>query len=228
MRGSDLDRFSYAERVVHWVVGITFVLLLLTGLAFAYPPVFWLTGLLGGGPTARLLHPWIGLVFTAGLVAMFVLWMRDMFMGDADWRWMRAIKHYAAHRTDKVPPTGKYNGGQKIFFWVQSILGAAFLISGMPLWFPGSFGAGLLTTMRLLHYLAALGGGLLLIVHVYLGTVAYPGTARGILYGKSIAVWDAHDVRGAARRSTCRLCAPGQPGGQRVHQSADHERHGGQ
>ena len=101
----------------------------------------------------------------------------------------------AGHQALRRPPDGQGASNRqvqrwaKIFFWVQSILGAAFLISGMPLWFPGSFGAGLLTTMRLLHYLAALGGGLLLIVHVYLGTVAYPGTARGILYGKVSREW---------------------------------------
>ena len=32
-----LHRFNFTERIVHWVVGVTFVLLLATGLAFAYP-----------------------------------------------------------------------------------------------------------------------------------------------------------------------------------------------
>ena len=45
-----LQRFTYLERIVHWVVGATFVALLLTGLAFAYPSFFWLTTLVGGGP----------------------------------------------------------------------------------------------------------------------------------------------------------------------------------
>ena len=57
------------------------------------------------------------------------------------------------------------------------------------LWFPESFGAGLVNTMRLLHYAAALAGGLLLILHVYLGTVAYPGTARGMIDGKVTTAW---------------------------------------
>ena len=189
MRQSDLNRFTYLERVTHWVVGISFLLLLLSGLAFSYPWLFWMTVLLGGGPTARLLHPWIGLVFASGLTLMFWLWVRDMAMGEADLRWMRAIKHYARHEKDKVPPTGKYNGGQKGFFWAQSLLGLLFLVSGLPLWFAGSFGSGLLSFARLLHYVAALGGGLLLIVHVYLGTIAYPGTIRGILYGKVSREW---------------------------------------
>jgi formate dehydrogenase subunit gamma len=102
---------------------------------------------------------------------------------------LAAIKHYAAHEHDKVPPAGKYNAGQKLFFWVQSLLGIVFVATGLLLWFPESFGAGLLNTMRLLHYAAALAGGLLLIVHVYLGTVAYPGTARGMIEGTVTTAW---------------------------------------
>jgi formate dehydrogenase subunit gamma len=43
--------------------------------------------------------------------------------------------------------------------------------------------------MRLLHYVATVGGGLLLIVHVYLGTVAYPGTLGGMLHGSVTRAW---------------------------------------
>ena len=189
MKGTDLDRFTYAERVVHWVVGVTFVLLLTSGLAFSYPSLFWMTAVFGGGPAARALHPLIGLAFATGLMFMFVLWVRDMFIDKADVVWLRAVKHYARHEKDKVPPTGKYNGGQKIFFWAQSGFGLFFLFSGIPLWFPEAFGSTFLTTMRLVHYVVALGGGLLLIVHVYLGTVAYPGTLRGILYGRVTREW---------------------------------------
>ena len=48
----------------------------------------------------------------------------------------------------------------------------------------------LTATARLLHYVAALvGGGLLLVLHVYLGTVAYPGTARGMIDGRVTRRW---------------------------------------
>lgn len=185
----ELHRFTYAERLVHWVVGVTFVVLLLSGFAFSYPSLFWLTTILGGGTAARVLHPWIGVLFSGGLVAMFFLWVRDMPMRGRDWQWMKAIRHYALHNREKVPDTGKYNGGQKLFFWTQIILGLVFIISGLVLWFPGGFDRGLLATARFLHYLAALGGGLFLIVHIYLGTVAYPGTARSMLQGTVTRAW---------------------------------------
>ena len=81
-----LQRFSFLQRIVHWLVDLTFVVLLLTGLAFSYPSLFWLTTLVGGGPAARVLHPQVGAVFGVGLLVMFVLWVRDMFLDAPDRR----------------------------------------------------------------------------------------------------------------------------------------------
>ena len=66
-----------------------------------------------------------------------------------------------------------------------------FVVSGLILWFPELLAPArtILSAARLVHYLATLGGGLLLIVHVYLGTVAYPGTARGMIDGKVTRRW---------------------------------------
>ena len=71
-----------------------------------------------------------------------------------------------------------------------------------PHMFPELFTAQVLNAMRLLHYLATLGGGLFLIVHVYLGTVAYPGTARGMIDGKVTPEWARlHHTRWTGERA---------------------------
>lgn len=190
--GDEVQRFSFAERVVHWVAAVTFVLLLLTGLALSYPSLYWLTSLLGGGAATRVLHPWIGAVFSVSLVAMIVLWVKDMGLSRTDRRWLGAVKHYAMHESDEVPAAGKYNAGQKLFFWAMAVLGVVFLASGIVLWFPESFPRWLRSTSRFTHYLASLGGGLFLIVHIYLGTIALPGTARGMLFGRVSRAWAKH------------------------------------
>ena len=189
MRADELLRFTFFERLVHWVVGVTFVFLLLTGLAFSYPSLYWLTALVGGGPAARALHPWMGVVFSVGLVLMFLVWIKDMYLHRTDLAWLRAIRHYTLHHRDQVPPAGKYNAGQKFFFWAQVILGVAHLLTGIPLWKPAGFSADFLTWMRFIHYFVTLPGGLLLIAHIYLGTIAYPGTLRGILHGTVTRAW---------------------------------------
>jgi formate dehydrogenase subunit gamma len=99
------------------------------------------------------------------------------------------------HDREKVPAAGKYNGGQKLFFWSMGALGVLYVASGIPMWLPAGFlGLGpfygtTVNIMRLLHYVATVGGGLLLIVHVYLGTVAYPGTLGGMLHGSVTRAW---------------------------------------
>ena len=119
----ELQRFTYAERVIHWVAGLSFVFLLFTGLAFSHPRLFWITSLVGGGSTARFLHPWTGVLFTGSMVIMFAMWARDMAIHDGDRAWLKAMKHYAVHDKDNVPPAGKYNAGQKLFFWSMAFLG---------------------------------------------------------------------------------------------------------
>jgi len=190
-----VQRFTFVERVVHWWVGLSFVFLLLTGLALSHPRLFWITTLFGGGSTTRRLHPWVGILFAGSIVAMVALWAREMRVGPSDRAWLRAIRHYAVHDKENVPPAGKYNAGQKLFFWAMSVLGVLYLVTGIPLWLPGGvlglgpFYGSTVNVMRLGHYLATVGGGLLLIVHVYLGTLAYPGTLGAMLHGSVTRAW---------------------------------------
>ena len=191
----DLQRFTYAERLIHWVAGLSFVFLLFTGLAFPHLRLFWITTLVGGGPTARVLHPWMGVLFTGSMAVMFLIWAKEMLIQDQDRAWLKAVKHYAVQDKDKVPPAGKYNAGQKLFFWSMALLGVAYIVTGIPLWMPGGalglgpFYGGVVNGTRLVHYLSTVAGGLLLIVHVYLGTIAYPGTLRGMLHGSVSRAW---------------------------------------
>ena len=62
---SRIVRYSFAERLMHALSAISYIYLLLTGLAFWTPAFYWIAVVLGGGYVSRVLHPWIGLVFTA-------------------------------------------------------------------------------------------------------------------------------------------------------------------
>ena len=132
------------------------------------------------------------MLFTAGMGAMLAVWFRDMFLSGTDRRWLRAMRHYATRDTARVPPAGKYNAAQKMFFWVQGAFGRRLRRQRRRPVVPRRLRRGLLQWMRLAHYLATLGGGLFLIVHVYLGTVAYPGTARAMIDGTVTERWARH------------------------------------
>ena len=55
--GGWIQRYSFVERVNHWIGGAAYLYLLLTGLAFWSPYLYWMAALVGGGPTARFWHP---------------------------------------------------------------------------------------------------------------------------------------------------------------------------
>ena len=69
----DLRRYSATERANHWTVGICFILLTLSGLAFFHPAFYPLTQLFGGGTWTRILHPFVGIVFALAFAAMEII-----------------------------------------------------------------------------------------------------------------------------------------------------------
>jgi formate dehydrogenase subunit gamma len=183
-------RYSLFERVLHWVVAITFVALMLSGFALAYPRLAWLSGLFGGGQTMRAAHPWIGVAFTVGVVAMLVIWARGMWLDASDWAWFRRLRDYARAGHIRFD-TGRWNGGQKGYFWASLALGIVLLLTGIPLWFPSVAGDGIREWSRLIHHAAFLlmvGG---LIIHVLLSAFLFPGTLEGMTSGRVTRAWAA-------------------------------------
>src|SRR5271166_5983532 len=130
-----IERYSFGERANHWIGAFTYTVALITGLAFWSPYMYWLAAIVGGGPTARFWHPWLGLAFTVSLGWMYKMWDRDMQITDADRRWQKAIKYYIENDDQHLPPEGRFNYGQKLFFWLMFYGGLLLVISGVGLWF---------------------------------------------------------------------------------------------
>ena len=105
-----LERYGFRERLVHSVAGISYLYLLLTGLAFWTPALFWVAVVLGGGYLSRLLHPWVGFVFVGAVAWMYILWRRDMEITPGDRVWRRAIAAYV--RNDEAGGAGRLNRHQ--------------------------------------------------------------------------------------------------------------------
>lgn len=188
-------RYTFNERVVHALASIVFVYLLLTGLAFWTPALYWIAEMLGGGFLSRLLHPWIGVVFFAVVVWMFALWRRDMRTTAADRAWRRAMRSYATNADDRVPPAGRFNYGQKMFFWGMVWAAVVLLVSGLVLWFPDAFaGAGraIREAAIVLHAISALVAIGLFIVHLYMGLFVVPGSVDAIVGGTVSEQWARH------------------------------------
>jgi len=188
-------RYAFRERLIHAVAGLSYLYLMLTGLAFWTPALYWLAIVLGGGYLSRLLHPWIGLVFAAAVVSMAASWWRVMRITDADKNWRRAMGRYVRNEDARVPPAGRFNYGQKMLFWIMVWGGLLLLASGLVMWFVAAvpWELNVLRLMApLVHAVAALvtiGG---FIVHVYMGLAVVPGGFHAIVHGDVSETWARH------------------------------------
>ncbi len=191
-RSGRILRYTLSERVHHWVGSLFYVYCLITGLAFWSPYMYWLAAIVGGGPTARFWHPWFGLAFTVSMFWMYRMWDRDMQITEVDRRWSKAMEHYVKNEDEKLPPVGRFNYGQKLFFWLMFYGIILLLISGVGLWFVESIPWSLRwlrylsVTVHVIAALATIGG---FIIHVYMGTAMVRGGFTSIVRGEVSKTW---------------------------------------
>jgi len=179
-------RYTFVERVNHWIVAFAYVYLLLTGLAFWSPWLYWLAILCGGGQISRILHPWAGLIFFVAVIYMYVLWAGQMHTTDTDKAWWRSLRSYVRNEDEKMPPAGRFNAGQKLLFWGFLVCGILLLLSGVILWIP----EWIPWSLRYLRYLAVLvhaASALLTIglfmIHIYMSVFAERGAFQSAVRG---------------------------------------------
>ena len=191
VRTGELVRHPVYTRVLHWSVAVFFILALLSGFAIYSPWLYhWLTPLFGGGANTRLLHPWFSLAFVAVFALQFLNWLQPMTWTPDDRRWMRRMKEYVTN-TGKVEPdyVDFFNAGQKVYFWAIAVSAIVFVISGIPMWFPRTFGRLTVDIGYVLHDIAALVMIVGFIVHLYEGTAAAPGTFQAMTRGAVEQRW---------------------------------------
>ena len=192
MTADRMIRYSLSERIMHWVAALSYVYLLITGLAFYSPRLYWLNSLTGGGPTARAWHPLAGLLFFFSIVWMYRTWRRDMQTTEADRDWNKALLHYVRNEDESVPAVGRFNAGQKQFFWLMLVCGVFLLLSGIVLWFTDSLPWSLRALRYgsvLTHVIAFLLTVAGFIVHIYMGIFVVPGGLHGIVHGEVTPAW---------------------------------------
>jgi len=86
--GRLIERFTSVERLAHWTMAISFVLLALTGGTILFGkyillPVFGLTLFGWVAFACKNIHNFVGPVFTGSIVVFFVLFVKDNLPGKA-------------------------------------------------------------------------------------------------------------------------------------------------
>jgi formate dehydrogenase subunit gamma len=188
----EVERYNYAERAYHWLNSFAFTYLLLTGLALFTPLAYWLAYVLGGPSTIRYWHPWIGLVYFATIFWMHRLWKSDMQKIPQDEQWSKNLRAYAENRDEMMPPQGRFNAGQKQFWWVMFYCTFILLISGIVMWIPEKMPRDLhwvLPIIIFIHSATALITIAAFIIHVYMSVWVTPGSVKAMTEGHVSTGW---------------------------------------
>jgi formate dehydrogenase subunit gamma len=188
--GEEIVRHRLATRAIHWTVALFFFLALFTGLPIWTPIFGWMAHFFGGLSVCRWLHPWAGILFFASMGVMFVHWLGEMRLEPKEREWLRPRKmmEYMSYQGED-PDVGKYNGGQKLFFFAAALGAVGLLLSGLVMWFPLEFPRILSELAILIHDVSFILFVVAVVFHIYLGTAAEPGTFHSMIRGTVNKRW---------------------------------------
>lgn len=186
-----VDRYTTGARINHWITAASLVLLAISGLALFHPSLYWLTGLFGGGPNTRAIHPWIGVVLFFSFLGLFIRFWKLNLWERTDNVWLGKIRDVLTSNEENLPEVGKYNAGQKMVFWSMSILIILLITSGVVIWehyFGGYFTIEQRRLAVLVHAIAAVMAICVWIVHVY-AAIWVRGTISAMTSGRVTGGW---------------------------------------
>ncbi len=176
--GRTILRFTAVERLTHWTIAISFVILGLTGLNISFGKSLLLP-LIGPDAfsrwsiAAKYLHDYSSIPFVIGVLVLFLLWVRQNFFTRVDLRWFQEGGGMVGH---KHPPAYKFNGGQKLLFWLVVLATIGVALSGFSLLFPFYLTNILgMQTSEIVHAVIAMLFIGLILAHIYIGTLGMEG-----------------------------------------------------
>ena len=212
--GRTVLRFNTLERVAHWMTAGSFIVLGLTGLNLLYGKVLLLP--LIGKPAfaqfsvlGKYAHNYLGFAFTAGIILMILLWVKDNLPDRLDFKWMAVGGGLFVKGLH--PPAKKFNAGQKFIFWSVVLLGGSIALTGFSLMFPfelapfagtfkmlNLFGLTLPTELTMLeetqlallwHSIVAAALIVIIVAHIYIGSLGMEGAIAAVTTGEVDENW---------------------------------------
>ncbi|MDR5886171.1 MULTISPECIES: formate dehydrogenase subunit gamma [Halomonadaceae] len=190
--GRKLFRWPLFMRALHWSVASLFIVLALTGLNLLFGK-FVFRGLFGDAfwgwmvSSSKLLHNYLGPIFSVLLIVMLVSLIKDNMPKKHDLEWFK--KGGGLVGKGHVD-AGFANGGEKAWYWLLASVGLLVVASGFVLDFP-NFGQGRDTMQwaNLVHAVGALGLTAVSVGHIYIGTLGTEGSLEGMTTGYVDETW---------------------------------------
>lgn len=191
--GRQMSRFSSWDRMVHWGVAISFVLLAVTGTIILFGkhvllPVIGYTLFSWLATLSKYIHNFVGPVFAFCTVLMFVTFVKDNFPKGHDIKW---LAKFGGLVSGEHVPSDRFNAGEKIWFWLGvTLLGIVVSVTGFILNFPNfEQGRELMQTANVIHAIAAVLFLTMGLSHIYLGTVGVEGAYEAMRTGYVDEIW---------------------------------------
>jgi formate dehydrogenase subunit gamma len=190
--GRTIRRFNGFERMAHWMTATSFIVLGLSGLNLTFGR-FLLLPLLGPenftafSLWGKIAHNYLSFPFTLGIVLLFLLWVKDNVPNKVDVAWFKAGGGLIGHGH---PPSERFNGGQKMVFWITVIGGGVVAASGYFLIFPFSFTD--IAGQQLSHIIHGVLSMLMvaaMLGHIYIGTLGMEGAFDAMGSGEVDLNW---------------------------------------
>jgi formate dehydrogenase subunit gamma len=177
-----VTKASPAEIVNHWILAASCILLIITGYGFLFK-VEGIYALFGTNATMKIVHNWTGVIFTCSLCGTLFNYLGESLdLSIDDWNWIKMGGGYLSKKPVPVPPMGKINTGQKLYYLAILAGGIAIAASGFAIWILHGERTIVLTS-HLVHNLAFVLFVVAVPAHIYLGTLANPGLLRIMITG---------------------------------------------
>lgn len=190
VEGEYIKRFDVHQRIQHYILFISFIILAVTGLLRGFPhwPTFsWFTTILGGHDALRVVHDIAAFAMIADciyhLVYIFHAWIFKHKAPSAmfpRWKDLKDILHttlwiFGVYKNEPVYDRFQY--GQKIDYWAIFWGMPVMVITGLFMMFANFFsqyiGGEWFAVLATAHRdEAVLATGFILIVHMYYGHLA--------------------------------------------------------
>ena len=179
---AEMVRKSNVDEIInHWLLAGSCILLCLSGFAFLFH-LDGVAGIFGGYPVMKEVHNWLGVIFALSLLYSMRHYLKDAFEYDADdLQWFKVAGGYLSHKVT-VPPMGKYNPGQRLYYLAIVAAGIAIIASGLGMWLMKE-DATVMMYSHLIHNIAFVIFAIAVPVHIYLGTLANPCTFKLMVSG---------------------------------------------
>lgn len=219
--GYTIRRFSLIERTGHWLLASSFIILALTGLNLLFGrrllmPLIGKEAFSGITDFGKFVHNYVAFAFMLGLIMIVVMWIAHNIPNRHDIMWLLRGGGIIG---SGHPPSKKFNAGQKIIFWVVVLCGISISISGWALMNPFTttmfastfeivnslFGTSYQTELTLIqeqqyqslwHSIMAVFMIVVILAHIYIGTVGMEGAAAAMTSGDVDINWarDHHSI----------------------------------